>query len=42
MAERVKYNAYTQQQVSPYFWRIYDQQKIELYNKKDGGLPAFE
>ena len=42
MAERIKFNAYNQQQVSAYFWRTYDQQEIDLVEENDGVLKAIE
>lgn len=42
MAERIKRNAYSENNVIPYFWRTYDQQEIDLIEVKDGKLSAFE
>ena len=42
MAERIKFNAYNQQQVTAYFWRTYDQQEIDLVEENDGVLKAIE
>jgi predicted AAA+ superfamily ATPase len=42
MAERMKFQSYTQWYGSRYFWRTYDQQEIDLIEEKDGQLAAFE
>ena len=42
MAERLKYNLYTDRNVSSYFWRTYDQQEIDLVEESGGHLSAYE
>tara|TARA_R110002050_G_scaffold158191_2_gene286979 strand:+ start:775 stop:1923 length:1149 start_codon:yes stop_codon:yes gene_type:complete len=42
MAERQKFNSYTQKRVNRYFWRTYDQQEIDLIEEEADHLSAFE
>jgi predicted AAA+ superfamily ATPase len=42
MAERIKYNSYTQKRISTYFWRTYDKQEIDLIEEEDSKLSAYE
>jgi len=42
MAERIKYNTYTNKLVDYYFWRTYDKQEIDLVEEEKGELRAFE
>lgn len=42
MAERLKFNAYSNRRTSMYFWRTYDQQEIDLIEVENGNLKAFE
>lgn len=42
MAERLKFNAYTNRRTNMYFWRTYDQQEIDLIEVENGNLQAFE
>ncbi|MBX2897506.1 MAG: ATP-binding protein [Cyclobacteriaceae bacterium] len=42
MAERIKFNAYSQNFSVPYFWRTYDQQEIDLIEVADGKVKGFE
>jgi uncharacterized protein len=42
IAERIKFNYYTNQISSHFFWRTYDQQEIDLIEDKGGTLSGFE
>ena len=42
IAERLKRNAYSRSQATPYFWRTYDQQELDWLEESDGQLSAFE
>jgi hypothetical protein len=42
MAERIKFNSYTNRRVNSYFWRTYDQQEIDLVEEAGDNLSAFE
>jgi len=42
IAERIKFNYYTNQISSHFFWRTYDQQEIDLIEDKGGNLSGFE
>jgi predicted AAA+ superfamily ATPase len=42
IAERKKYNHYTNNYVNTYFWRTYDQKEIDYIEEKDGKLFAYE
>lgn len=42
MAERIKYNSYSEKRVNSYFWRTYDQQEIDLIEERGEDLNAFE
>lgn len=42
MSERIKRNSYYRNGLTPYFWRTYDQQEIDLIESGDGKLDAFE
>ncbi len=42
MAERIKYNAYSKNKVSYYFWRTYDQQELDLVEEQSGALRGYE
>ncbi len=41
-SERIKFNDYSNRNVNSYFWRTYDQQKIDLIEEKNASLEAFE
>ncbi len=41
-SERVKYQNYTQKNVTNYFWRTYDQQELDWLEEENGNLKAFE
>jgi predicted AAA+ superfamily ATPase len=40
--ERLKKNNYSRKFIQPYFWRTYDQQKMDYIEESDGKLNAFE
>jgi hypothetical protein len=40
--ERIKYQIYTQQSSTNYFWRTYDQQELDWLEEQDGNLDGFE
>lgn len=40
--ERIKFNAYNEKIVKPYFWRTYDQQEIDLIEVENNNIHAFE
>jgi len=40
--ERLKRNSYKGKYINRYFWRTYDQQKIDLIEEKNGQLNAYE
>jgi predicted AAA+ superfamily ATPase len=42
MAERIKFNSYSNKRVNYYFWRTYDQQEIDLIEEEADELRAFE
>lgn len=42
MAERIKFNDYSNKLVNSFFWRTYDQQEIDLIEESAGELSAFE
>jgi len=42
VVERLKWNAYSENFASLYFWRTQSQQEIDLIEEKDGNLSAFE
>jgi uncharacterized protein len=41
-AERIKYQNYTQKNVTNYFWRTYDQQELDWLEEENGNLSGFE
>lgn len=41
-AERIKYQHYTEMEVSNYFWRTYDQQELDWVEEKEGNLYGYE
>ena len=42
IAERIKFNEYSDKSVNSYFWRTYDQQEIDLIEEKAEELNAYE
>ncbi|MCJ7446530.1 MAG: ATP-binding protein [Bacteroidales bacterium] len=42
ISERLKYQQYNRKQANNFFWRTYDQQKIDWVEEKDGSLSGFE
>jgi uncharacterized protein len=42
VAERLKYNHYSNIHVNSYFWRTHNQQEIDYIEERDGKLYAFE
>ena len=42
ISERMKYQSYSGMIVNNYFWRTYDQQKIDLVEEREGNLFAYE
>jgi hypothetical protein len=42
LSERQKRNAYREEQANSYYWRTYDQQKIDLVEERNGQLTALE
>jgi predicted AAA+ superfamily ATPase len=40
--ERIKFNAYKDKIVRPYFWRTYDQQEIDLIELENANIHAYE
>lgn len=42
VAERMKYNSYTNNYAYTYFWRTYDQQELDWLEVKDEQLTAYE
>lgn len=42
IAERIKFNEYSNYTVNSYFWRTYDQQEIDLIEEKADELRAYE
>lgn len=41
-AERIKYQNYTQKNVTNYFWRTYDQQELDWLEEENGNLIGYE
>jgi hypothetical protein len=42
ISERIKFQQYHRMIVNNYFWRTYDQQKIDWVEERDGTLFAYE
>lgn len=42
LAERVKYQSYTNKQITNFFWRTYEQQEIDWIEESGGKLMAYE
>jgi len=42
MAERIKFNSYTNKRSNIYFWRTYDQQEIDLVEETGDALSGYE
>jgi len=41
-AERIKYQNYTQKNVTNYFWRTYDQQELDWLEEENGNISGYE
>lgn len=42
ISERIKKNSYTNHYCNSYFWRTFDQAKVDYIEEYDGGLHVFE